>query len=122
MNCLVCNVVQVVEPNTICPGCQDDVRAEIAELRSPKADKSGPAFPQPCQRDGHAANSPYGIAGGGMSLRDWFAGQALNGWAAGRNKVMINEGLEDSMSYHVAESCYRYADAMLAARNEEATR
>ncbi len=39
----------------------------------------GPAFPQPCTNEGHAANTPWGIAGGGLSIQDWFAGQALIG-------------------------------------------
>lgn len=36
-------------------------------------DHAMPAFPQPCTRDGYAANSPYGMAGGGLSMRDYFA-------------------------------------------------
>ena len=50
----------------------------------------------------------------GMSLRDWFAGQALNGWAAGRNGPATFE--IDSNPRAVASACYRYADAMLEAR------
>lgn len=58
-------------------------------------DYRGPAFP----------NSPVTS---GMSLRDWFAGQALAGLA--------------SMSMHpgdrrlAVEAAYQYADAMLAQR------
>lgn len=39
----------------------------------------GPAFPQPCTSNGYAANSPYNFAGGGMSIREYFVGQALAG-------------------------------------------
>ena len=44
------------------------------------------------------------------TLLDWFAGQALEGWAAGRNNNMI----ENSNPESVAQICYKYADAMLA--------
>ncbi len=46
---------------------------------------------------------------GGMSLRDWFAGQALAGMMAHKDssKWTRNE---------VAGDCYAYADAMIAAR------
>jgi hypothetical protein len=59
----------------------------------------GPAFPQ-------GDDSAWGT---GMTLRDWFAGQAL-----------ASMGVEytDSAECHasVAECAYRYADAMLKAR------
>jgi hypothetical protein len=54
----------------------------------------------------------------GMSLRDWFAGQALGGMAAGdpwaNNFDKHTEWLEN-----VAQIAYLAADAMLAARNKE---
>lgn len=64
-------------------------------------DEGGRAFPN----DGAWAN---GHAEGGMSLRDWFAGQAL-----------ANEALR--RAYHnspdvLAAKAYEYADAMLKAR------
>lgn len=75
-----------------------------------KIDDGGPAFP--C---GLAATaSPNGDpilydsadrAGGGMSLRDYFAGQALAGLAP-----------QDSSWARIAKGCYIAADAMLAAR------
>ena len=55
----------------------------------------------------------------GMSLRDWFAGQALQGWTAaaptirGKAITMTQDHAET-----IAEGCYRYADAMIAARNQ----
>ena len=66
---------------------------------SDKINNGGPAFPQ-------IDNS--GQNGEGMSLRDWFAGQAI-AWA----------GMKEWASYdekHAAERAYRLADAMLAAR------
>jgi hypothetical protein len=44
----------------------------------------------------------------GMSLRDWFAGQALTGFAA--NTV------DDKYTAQLAKSAYAIADAMLAER------
>ena len=71
----------------------------------------GPAFPQPCQKDGHAANTPWGIAGGGLSIRDWFAGQSISPMlvqAYGSNPLLL------------AERAYEIADALLVVRNKEA--
>lgn len=62
-------------------------------------DDGGPAF-------------PTGSIGShiGMSLRDWFAGQVLNG--------VISEGKlhPDTMESEIAQSCYEVADAMLEAQ------
>ncbi len=62
----------------------------------------GAAFPSVCLNDpGHPASVP------GMSMRDWFAGQAL-------------QGLISAKGYHersvAATDAYNLADAMLAAR------
>lgn len=57
----------------------------------------GPAFPH-TWRDDH---------GEGMSLRDWFAGQAL-------------AGINANTAADAAALCYAIADAMLAARSKEA--
>jgi hypothetical protein len=63
----------------------------------------GPAFPSTIQYfpDDKNANEEQG-----MTLRDWFAGQALAG-------MLIGEWLSDK---GVATLAYEYADAMLAAR------
>lgn len=49
----------------------------------------GSAFPifSPIAADGYPA-AGYPFPESGMSLRDFFAGLALNGWAAGRNSAM----------------------------------
>jgi hypothetical protein len=65
----------------------------------------GPAFPQ-------NDLSGYGMGpaernNGGMSLRDWFAGQALAG---------IMAGVGASTWEGDAANAYKVADAMLAAR------
>lgn len=59
----------------------------------------GPAFP--------VLGSPNG-----MSLRDWFAGQALAG------KMSI-DSIEFLSREDIADRCYRQADAMLAARGAD---
>jgi len=63
----------------------------------------GFAFPQ---SNPDVAYSDY--IGGGMTLRDWFAGQALAGALA--------DSTRDLYAYEYAESAYECADAMLAAR------
>ena len=68
----------------------------------------GAAFPHPSQdfRE-YVSREPEP----GMSLRDWFAGQVLNGEAA-------NGGWDGTkeMEKRIAEWCYKQADAMIAAR------
>ena len=60
----------------------------------------GPAFP--------LAITPDTVDYHGMSLRDWFAGQALVGFIATN---------PDSDTYeHDAKAAYSWADAMLKAR------
>jgi hypothetical protein len=68
----------------------------------------GPAFPIP---DSHHANGQVQYGSNGMSLRDWFAGQALAG--ALQNYTTSKFGCTEK---EVALGAYRYADAMLAAR------
>ncbi len=67
----------------------------------------GPAFPI-SSSTGDPRDGVYCC--NGMSLRDWFAGQALQSYLAGRN----NDN-RCTTSESVADTCYRYADAMLKA-------
>lgn len=69
----------------------------------------GPAFPRPESSD-QFGNLHFGAHG--MSLRDWFAGQALAGLAG------ISDGYDDHKGQSVAGIAYRLADAMLAAREQ----
>ena len=63
----------------------------------------GAAFPGPVfTRAGHKAGESMG-----MSLRDWFAGQALASGAFSENTLTH---LKD------AENAYKWADAMILAR------
>ena len=60
------------------------------------------------------------INDGEMSLRDWFAGQALAGWMATYGDAYEHPATlaNDEMCYadNIAASSYRLADAMLKAR------
>lgn len=73
-------------------------------------DNGGPAFPVP-DRD----------SGKGMSLRDWFAGQAMQGMLSCQD--FMNEAIKicvdrDAARESVAKWAYLQADAMLQARGQ----
>jgi len=78
-------------------------------------DDGGPAFPQ--------GNPEMVIPGQsvketqGMSLRDWFAGMALQGWLASFDSQMTHPAKLETTTDIAADS-YSMADAMLAARKE----
>lgn len=70
-------------------------------------DDGGPAFPSgKSEKAGYENTLPYYE---GMTLRDWFAGQALVGiWACPTS----------SGDWHdLADEAYKTADAIIAARN-----
>ena len=64
----------------------------------------GPAFPT-----GTGGNTPYS---NGMTLRDYFAGQAM---AA----VNLGIGVSDEYYRKTAKHCYAVADAMLKEREQK---
>ena len=68
-------------------------------------DDGGPAFP---------VTSPDGDVFSGLSLRDWFAGMAM--------QAIINQsyGASDDSWDALASDSYDAADAMLRAREEQA--
>jgi hypothetical protein len=53
-----------------------------------------------------------------MKRRHDFACAALTGWAAGRNNGDVFANTKASDPHHVAESCFRYADAMIEASDK----
>jgi hypothetical protein len=61
------------------------------------------AFPHDCSRVS------------GMSLRDWFAGQALSGIAG----MCDGAGMPSCLVSDAVERAHEYADAMLSARGED---
>jgi hypothetical protein len=92
-----------------------------------KIEDGGPAFPE--KRISHLIAGANGEAVaafenvGGMSLRDYFAGKALQGaWSDGQNeavKVENGQTLDEAIYAHwfgVARCAYIAADAMIEAR------
>ena len=74
-----------------------------------KINDGGPAFPDPW-----GANELSRDASTGMTLRDWFAGMALQGLLAGRKTVATDYA--NNYAKAILEDSYKYADAMLKAR------
>ena len=73
---------------------------------STQINDGGPAFPHfKFTENGKVEICPQG----GMSLRDYFAGQALAG-------MMAHDQTSSWQDYEVAGDCYVYADAMIKAR------
>lgn len=92
-------------------------------------DDGGPAFPNLAKITRHGIDGIYEtrepISEGGMSLRDWFAGQALVGimanperWRDIQRRYDEGKLSYDGASASNATKAYSLADAMLAARKE----
>lgn len=71
----------------------------------------GPAFPQPINPSEQ---------GRGMSLRDYFAAKAMQGWMANPTATPVEAGIDDADPQAMADVAavfgYMVADAMLKAR------
>ncbi len=76
-----------------------------------KIDNGGSAFPIDSYMLNPNATEKEIKEAQGMTLRDYFAAAALQGFLAGRNINAL-----DCTFY--AKNCYEYADAMLATRKE----
>ena len=74
-------------------------------MNTPQND-GGPAFPVP--NDANVNQQE------GMTLRDWFAGQALPGILSSSGCKLFRE--DEIAQHELAEYAYRLADAMLKAR------
>ena len=68
-----------------------------------KPTTGGPAFPHPA------------FTAEGMTLRDWFAGQAMT------RELFKNTPRPGPPAANFARNCYAMADAMLAERDKETT-
>lgn len=92
-------------------------------------DVGGPAFPsspindtrEPCDYYGITINPKSQAHIGGMTLRDYFAGQALAGLLANSSFEDYRQSIdhlvpEEAQTKAVAEVCGSYADSMLAER------
>ena len=76
-----------------------------------KEKDGGAAFPRPLGEAIKEGGLYYSESQSGMTLRDWFAGQALTGWIAAIDGHPLPED--------AAMVAYSYADAMLAARDKK---
>ena len=71
------------------------------------SDKSIPAFPRPASdAHQHGMHQPQE----GMTLRDYFAAKAMQA-------IIMSTDDKDDMSAPITESAYKWADAMMEARN-----
>ena len=74
----------------------------------------GPAFPRPAGKNGYPQMG-YEDGNQGMTLRQWLAGMALQGFCANPN---VNTAKTSSKS--IAELCLIQADAVIAHEKGEA--
>lgn len=72
-------------------------------------DDGGPAFPVPDQQHSGGLDGYYG-----MSLRDYLAAAALQGYIAAHS----GENVKFPPAQYAADQAYEYADAMLEARRK----
>lgn len=79
------------------------------DVHMTKKDSGGPAFPSAPVYDGNGNGLVEGASG--MTLRQWYAGQALAGICAANPKTMAGERV-------IATACYMLADAMIAEGNK----
>lgn len=81
----------------------------------------GPAFARPASEHTKNGTCPDGNdprdAQAGMSLRDWFAGQALAGMMA-QGFIPNQAGQSSHVQWNYADAAYAMADAMLKAREQ----
>lgn len=75
-----------------------------------KINDGGPAFPTP--------ENKFGEYTPGLSLRDWFAGQALAGWLATYGPHDSHPADREGSPELLAKDAYTLADAMLEARKK----
>ena len=83
-------------------------------------DNGGPAFPHEYKFSDGTANRDDG-----MSLRDWFAGMALQGLVNAGYRELTNGSVDPegevkyvSLESHIAGDCFKQADAMLEERKK----
>ena len=78
-----------------------------------------PAFPVP---DVHHPNGQIEYGSCGMTLRDWFAGQAMQQFVDQRDHTMWISERDKSARDDIALAAYAIADAMLWARSDKQNR
>ena len=83
-------------------------------------DQGGPAFPRPFSKNGNFSDSKQNVSQEGMTLRDYFAAKALDGfmhWALDQPRFKDYDTAAKAAAGY-AKSSYLIADAMLKAREE----
>lgn len=92
---------------------------------SDKSKDGGSAFPRPTHvelDDSDTRPAKGNITGDdGMSLRDWFAGQALAGLLAKHGTNYFGWTHTEGLNQTAQEQAYKHADAMLAERAKDRT-
>ena len=81
------------------------------------------AFPSGTQQDGY--NTGATAAHEGMTLRDYFAAKALQGFMAGPSMEVLEEAAATSgldQQTFIVRTAYQMADAMLAERESSSHR
>jgi hypothetical protein len=93
-----------------------------------RIETGGAAFPRPASIDTRDGTLPDGDrvigAEDGMTLRDYFAAKAMQGFVGDRDVQVYGihgSGKSDDYCQQAAVAAYRVADAMLAARKANAT-
>jgi len=84
-------------------------KPKAPQPESRKIDDGGPILPGPCQ---HETNIDIHE---GMSLREWYAGQALAGMTATAYLAAAGEMSIPAAAKDLAEICFATADALIAA-------
>jgi hypothetical protein len=81
-------------------------------------DDGGPAFPRPIGNSGASDARAREVSGEaiGMSLRDYFAGQALV--TGMQSDISQDDVVADKVATVIARRCYEIADAMIAERSK----
>lgn len=80
-------------------------------------DDGGPAFPRPLGTVNHCDSNGYSF--NGMTMRDYFAGQALSGHCSQNFlATSMNDAEGDLAFVNAAAFAYRCADAMLKEREK----
>ena len=82
----------------------------------------GAAFPRPLGNNGSTSYEDREVStdAEGMTLRDWFAGQALSGLLASQAHPQSHGALTAGSLATFAEASYDLADALLARRAQNA--
>ena len=70
----------------------------------------GPAFPH--------WDGPNGKCISGLSMRDYFAAKAMQGWWASQNEALPDGMTFEENQRRMCEKFYEWADVMLSAREK----